>query len=220
MNVLVYVEGPADRIALETLLRGVRGEAQQRGVGVRFIPLGGKAAILNHVGIRAADHLASHPDDWVFALPDLYPMAAFDGTDNAHASFEQMEAILRGRFTARCAKIGLSEDRRLHFRVHCFKHDLEVLLLAAPDALRMRLGTRDSLKGRWRSVVEEQNDEKPPKRVVEALFNQYRRKKYVDTDDAPWILSKAVLAEVIKGCHQQFAPFVHELRAIVSRGVP
>jgi hypothetical protein len=220
VNVLVYVEGPADRIALETLLRDLRGEGQRRGIGVRFIPLGGKASILNHVGAKAADHLASNPDDWVFALPDLYPMVAFDSTENAHDCFEGMEAILRRRFAARCAKVGLSEDRHPRFRIHCLKHDLEVLLLAAPDALRMRLGTRDALKGRWRSVVEDQNDDQPPKRVVETLFNQYRRKRYIDTDDAPWILSKAVFAEVVEGCQQRFAPFVRELRAIVNGGAP
>jgi hypothetical protein len=220
VNVLVYVEGPADRAALETLLRSLIGDARKQRIGVRFIPMNGKAPILDQVGIKAADHLTGNPEDWVFALPDLYPMAKFDGTENAHRSFEALEALLTRRFAARCAKTGLRDDRRHRFRVHCLKHDLEVLLLAAPEALRARLGTQDALKGRWRSAVEDQNDDQPPKRIVEVLFNQYRRKKYIDTDDAPWILRKAVLEDVLQGCRQRFAPFVSELRAIIDGGAP
>ena len=219
MKVLVYVEGPSDRSALEVLLEPIIAAGQQRRIGIRFLPLGGKAQILDDCGRKAADHLAEHPDDWVFALPDLYPMATYDGTANAHQSFSELEHIVRGRFLSRAEKVGVPLPAHTHFRVHCLQHDLEALLLAVPDALRQRLGTTDALHGHWRQPVENQNDHRPPKRVVEELFARYRRKpKYTDTVDAPWILKKATLAAVVAACPQRFAPFVAELRALADGG--
>jgi hypothetical protein len=101
---------------------------------------------------------------------------------------------------------------RTRFKVHCLKHDLEVLLLAVPDVLRARLGTEDVL-GAWRIPVEEQNNERPPKRVVERLFMKYLKRRYVEDADAVWILSQADLTAVERACPQCFAPFVVELRA-------
>jgi hypothetical protein len=98
----------------------------------------------------------------------------------------------------------------------CLKHDLEALLLAAPAVLRDRLKTTDALLG-WRRPVEDQNDDKPPKRIVEDLFRKYRRKgEYVDTVDAVWILERANLEDVVTACQQHFAPFVRELRALAE----
>lgn len=217
MKVLVYVEGPSDRHGLEALLAPVIQDGQRRGVGVRFLALKDKASILNDSAGKAADHLSDHPGDWVFVLPDLYPMAVYDGTRNAHRSFAELELLLRDRFAARARKIGLPPATHAHFRVHCLKHDLEVLLLAAAEPLRRRLGTEDALRNRWRIPVEDQNDGRPPKRVVEALFDQYaKRRRYIDTLDAPWILARASLDDITAACPQRFAPFVTELRRIAS----
>jgi hypothetical protein len=218
MNVLVYVEGPADRNALERLLEPIVSEGQNRRVGIRLVPLAGKGPVLKDSPRKAADHLAEHPDDWVFALPDLYPMSVYDGTDNAHQSFIELEQLLMKRFLARANKVGVADAARARFRVHCLKYDLEVLLLAASDALRQRLGTKEALRGRWRNPVEDQNDQTPPKRIVEELFAKYQRRKYIDTTDASWILGRASLEAVVAACPQQFAPFVAELRRIVGAG--
>jgi hypothetical protein len=221
VKVLVYVEGPSDRTALEEFLEPIISTGRKGGVGIRLLPLNGKAPVLNDSWRKAADHLADNPADWVFALPDLYPMSVYDGTPNAHKSFADLERLLKSRFDARANKIGVDPAARSHFRVHCLKHDLEGLLLAAPDALRLRLGTKDAIQGRWRKPVEDQNDDRPPKRVVEALFDQYRKKpKYIDTTDAPWILKRASLEAVIGACSQRFAPFVAELRALADGGEP
>ena len=97
--------------------------------------------------------------------------------------------------------------------------DLEGLLLAAPDALKQRLRTTDALNDHWRKPVEDQNDDKPPKRVVEALFNKYRKKpRYSDTTDAPWILQRAQLDAIVAACPQCFAPFVAELKTLAEIG--
>jgi hypothetical protein len=191
-----------------------------RGVGITFHPQHGKDAVLDKVPRKAADHLADKPEDLVIALPDLYPMSRYAGTHNAHSSFGELESLLRRRFEDRATVLKLSEDARRRFRVHCLKHDLEALLLAAPDELRARLGTSDSLEGSWRRPVEDQDDERPPKRVVEELFKKYRKKPgYVDTSDAPWILGRVDLASIEKACPQRFGPLVKDLRNVAGVGI-
>lgn len=83
MKVIVYVEGPSDHKALQALLEPVIGPARSRGVGISFSAQGGKAPILNDVPRKAADHLHQHTNDWVFALPDLYPMASCRSEESA-----------------------------------------------------------------------------------------------------------------------------------------
>jgi hypothetical protein len=218
MKVLVYVEGPSDRDALRALLRSVLAEGQRRRVGIQFLPLGDKAKILDTSAGKAARHLAEHPEDWVVALPDLYPMAHYDGTPNQHKSHADLERLLTERFAREARRHRVAMEAQAHFRVHCLKHDLEVLLLACPDPLRQRLGTDHAL-GQWRSPVEDQNDQQPPKRIVEALFKKYRPKPgYVETVDAPWILERASLEAVVAKCPQRIAPFVAELQRIVAAG--
>ncbi len=217
MRVLVYVEGPADRDGLSALLRPLIESGRARGVGITFHPQHSKDAVLDEVPRRAAHHLADRPEDLVIALPDLYPMARYAATPNAHSGFEELEALVRRRFDARADALGLAGEVRTRFRVHCLKHDLEALLLAASNELRQRLGTTDQLKRAWRKPVEEQNDIRPPKRVVEELFRKYRRKPgYVETTDAPWILARADLSAIESACPQRFSPFAQDLRAAVG----
>ncbi len=219
MKVLVYVEGTSDRNGLSALLRPVIETGGGKGIGISFHPQESKDRLLDDVPRKAADHLADRPDDWVIALPDLYPMSRYPGTRNAHGSFDELEKLLRVRFDNRAAKHGLSGDVRRRFLVHCLKHDLETLLLAAPEQLRQRLGTDDTLKNAWRKPVEDQDGERPPKRVVEALFDKYRKKPgYVATTDAPYILQRADLASVERACPQRFAPLVADLRTAIAAG--
>jgi len=214
MKVLVYVEGPSDRDALSALLRPIIEAGQGQGVGISFHPQHSKDALLDDVPRKAADHLADRPDDLVIAMPDLYPMARYSGTRNEHSSFNELQKLLHDRFVARADKLNLSDNARERFHVHCLKHDLEALLLAAPAQLRQRLGTTEQLKKAWRKPVEDQDDDRPPKRVVEDLFKKYRKKpSYVDTTDAPWILGRADLTMVETACPQRFRPFVEDLRA-------
>ncbi|MCC7537322.1 MAG: DUF4276 family protein [Deltaproteobacteria bacterium] len=219
MRVLVYVEGPSDRDALPKLLRDVYAEARSARVAIKLLAEGDKARVLRAGPRKAALHLRENPRDWVFVLPDLYPMSAYAGTDNAHASFEELDALLRHRFAVEADQVGLPTAVRHHFRAHCLKHDLEALLLAAPDVLKKRLGTDDKIEKGWQQPVEDQNDDKPPKYVVTELFKKYKQKgRYTDTIDAPWILERAQLDVVMAACPQRFAPFVRELRVLASGG--
>ncbi len=217
MNVLVYVEGESDRVALETVLQPVREAARARRVGIQFLPLGGKARILKEVPHKAVGHLRERPEDWVFALPDLYPMKDFDGTDLRHCSFPAMEALLQASFSKQAQRKGLDEAVHNHFRVHCFKHDLEVLVLAAHEALAARLKTQDKIRNNWRQPVEDQNDDRFPKRVVQELFKRYRSQcAYNEISDATWILQRTSLEDLLLACPQHFAPFVKELKTLAD----
>jgi Domain of unknown function (DUF4276) len=220
LKVLVYVEGPADRAGLEALLRPIVETARARRIGISFLVGGGKDWLLRHVGRKAADQLSENPTDWVFVLPDLYPMAHYNGSSDAHASFADLKNLLENRFLVRASRLHLPSGVRRRFRVHCLKHDLEVLLLAAVDSLRQRLGTDDSLAGRWRIPVEDQDDARPPKRVVEELFNRYQRRDYVRPVDAAWILERASLTNVRNACRQSFEPFVQDLIVATSQTPP
>jgi hypothetical protein len=216
VNVLVYVEGPSDKYALPALLRPIVEAGARKRVGIQFIPTNGKELLLTNVARKAADHLSEHPADWVFALPDLYPMAHFHGTSSQHHSLAELRKVIDRDFKRFATELKLSADVRGHFRVHCLKHDLEALLLAAVAQLRSRLKTGDHLSSAWKLPVEDQNDSNPPKRIVEVLFSRYLKRDYQDTVDAPWILGRASLDEVLKACPQCFAPFVKDLRPLVS----
>ncbi len=217
MKVLVYVEGPGDRASLEKLFRATLAQARESKVSITFFPCGGKDWILQRLGRTAAIHLKSHPGDYVFALPDLYPMAKYARTKEAHPSFEQLKALLLGRFHNEAEQVGLPEEVRSHYRVHCLKHDLEVLLLGSPELLRQRLKTDEKIEKNWRKPVEDQNDTEPPKRVVEQLFSKYQKRRYIETTDAPWILERAFPRELCGACPQNFKPLFTELDRL-SRG--
>ncbi|MBK8937973.1 MAG: DUF4276 family protein [Polyangiaceae bacterium] len=217
MKILVYVEGRADAIALESLLKPVTEVARRNRRSIRFLGLTSKAEVLTQAPRKAASELRGAADAWVFALPDLYPSAGFNDA-LAHRTRDDLLEVLVRSFRRRCSELGVPAERRDRFRAHCLKHDLEALLLASPAALRARLKTSDALSGRWRLPVEDQNQDRPPKKVVDELFNKYRRTRYVDTTEALWILSKASLDDLVSACAESFAPFVRELRALAEHG--
>ncbi|MEW6367710.1 MAG: DUF4276 family protein [Acidobacteriota bacterium] len=101
------------------------------------------------------------------------------------------------------------ERLRSRFRVFCFKHDLEALVLAAHESLKTRLKT-NQLKITWTVPVEDQDHNQPPKRVVEDLFGAHGD-RYKDTVDAPLILHVGQYPVVIERCPQCFGPFVRFL---------
>ncbi len=217
MKVLVYVEGPGDRVSLEKVFRSILSQGRQCKVSINFLPCGGKDWILQSLGRTAANHLKSNPHDYVFALPDLYPMSKYDRTESTHHTYEEFKVLLTGRFLAEAERNGLPNAARSHYRVHCLKHDLEVLLLGAPDALRQRLKTDEKIEKNWRKPPETQNDNEPPKRVVESLFMKYRKQRYIETTDAPWILERAAPQDLCVSCPQNFKPLFNELDRLSRR---
>jgi len=126
------------------------------------------------------------PNDLVIGLPDLHPVANYQGTQYAHtdhASLSQLQVALVAR--ALRETYGVAQPNiaphLARFYATSLKHDLEMLLLAAHDALQEVLGAR--VVRTWRQPVEEHNLQDPPKRVVERLFRTRSAKKrsYKDT---------------------------------------
>jgi hypothetical protein len=193
MKVWVYVEGDSDRLALLQLWRPWQCELRSKGWGVRIVPLDNKAKFLKKIGVRAAEKLVGDELDLVVGLPDLYPAHTEGDPEFHHCDLaglvalqqRQVERALRESF-------GRPDVGSLMPRFHpaALKHDLEVLLLAAKDALQAHLGTKRTLGIQWCNPPEDQNQQQPPKYIVEELFRTELKRKYRDTTDAPNVLRR------------------------------
>lgn len=213
MRVCVYVEGPSDQYALEALLAPLLERMHQRGVAVNFFqsPEGDrKKTLLTKVPVKAANALLNDPESVVVVVPDLYPM----NRGFPHGTFDELRAGVLGCFRRALADKGAADDARLEDRFHvfCFKHDMEALVLACTESLARRLGCR-SLAPTWALPVEDQDQGKPPKRVVEELFHHHG-KRYRDTADAPVILRGQAYTAIANACPQCFKPFVDWLESL------
>jgi hypothetical protein len=210
VRVVIFVEGSSDAGVLKVLIEPM---LRERGIGLSRIVLGSKPALLNKAPREAAARLQANPRDLMIALPDLYPMREFDNTSNRHRSPDELQKLLEGRFAREARARRLPDAVRERFKVHCFKHDLEVLLLACPRQLFGYLRAPVPNRPPWVQPVEDQNDQVPPKEVVDKLFVQHKKTRYNDVLHAPEILKKASLADLERECSQCFKPLLDTLRA-------
>jgi hypothetical protein len=205
LNVIVYVEGDGDRLCLQTLLEPLIRTKQDGGVQIRFVPVtrgDRKATLLTNYPVRAANAIRNDPAVIVVILPDLYP--ANKGFD--HRSCEQMQAGVFSAFRKAMERSGWDDRFADRFRVFCMIHDLEVLLLAAEEQLldRCRLTEPD-----WMKPVEQQNQDHPPKRIVERLIANYD-----PCVDGPSILANADYRVISARCPHGFGKFVEFLESL------
>ena len=198
MNVWVYVEGESDKYALEALWKKWREELRTAGHGIKIIPLDNKAKYFQKIGARVARIITDNVEDIVIGLPDLYPNKEFEKTEYKHDNIEEIKQVqireVKGALLNVFNVNELKHEELLkRFLPSSFKHDLEMLLLAAKDQLRTYLGTDDHL-GKWKNPVEEQNQGRPPKRIVQELFRTKTSNKraYRETTDAVAILRKVI----------------------------
>jgi len=202
LTVFVYVEGRADELALGALLQRYIEELQKRGHGLKFVTLQDKRKFLRKIGPRAAARLLSRDDTMVVALPDLCPPIE-NPPNHAHRSLEELKQVLRRLVREGLKKLGARRARAQgaldRFYPSAFKHEMEMLLLAARGALSNTLHAE--VRPSWRRPVEEQNcsDAGRPKRIVETLFRKHAKRRYSDTKDAPAILRRVrkVAGEVL-----------------------
>src|SRR5262245_45374200 len=129
MKVVVYVEGPSDKIAMAELLSPLLELKRQAGVEIDFFdaPAGDKkASVLTKVPIRAVTILRKGPPTGVGALRDLYPK---DVALKHETAAELISGVQRNFEQALQSKAG-SVDARIvkRFHVFCFKYDLEALV--------------------------------------------------------------------------------------------
>lgn len=214
-KVIVYVEGPSDRLAMEELLADLLARLQTAGVVVKFIPTDGKKKLMLHTPTKAVNILRNDPQAVVTALPDLYP----PNVSFEHSTFEELAHGLCHEFERALVRKRLDDVQlQKRFHVFCFKHDLEALVLAAERQLASHLGV-SSVKCTWTRPVEYQDHHVPPKRVVERLFEAHGD-RYQDTVDAPLILGAARYPEIAAACPQCFKPFVDLLESLLDGGIP
>jgi len=209
-EVFVYVEGPSDQLGMRELLADVIERAASYGNKVDFYPLNGKEPLLNKGPKKAINILRNRPNSFVFLVPDLYP----PNKPFPHIDFKELKNELTKRFNDELKRKAC--DNRLvdRFFVHCFKYDLESLILASEKALLTRL-KKEKFSQSWANPVEDQNHNKPPKQIVEALFRDSGM-KYKDTADVPWILKRSSHRDLVKKCPQNFKPFVEDLFKILG----
>ncbi len=216
-RVAIYVEGSSDKLVLQTLFSSIIEEKSTKGIYLTFheSPLGDKKrTLLLRVPSDAADKLTIDPNLRIVVVPDLYPKnKGFE-----HETIDQLKTGIQKNCLNRLEQKGVKqsdiESILKRFNVFCFKHDLEVLLLASHEILLPYLNMSSiPKKNAWTVPVENQNHEFPPKRVVESLFSSKNR-RYSETADAVSILSQTNLSNLAERCPQAFKPFVDFMQSL------
>ena len=218
MKVEIYVEGTSDKYAMEALLSHLIEEKLQQGIRIEFFPVKGsnndrggnaKKDLLIKTPTKAVDIIQNNPTTIVVIMPDLYPQnVGFD-----HQTIQELENGILDNFNQVLQSKRINDSRLIkRFRVFCFKHNLEALILAAESQLISVLGVK-SLAVTWTRPVEDQNHNVPPKNIVEEIFRRYGN-KYKGTVDAPRILGNARYQYIAEQCPQAFGLFVEFLENI------
>ena len=201
MKVWIFVEGQSDVRALDALWGEWRHDLRRKGWGIRSIPLKSKLKYLRKIGTRATEKLANDSNDLVVGLPDLYPNRGLP-TGFQHGDLNELKDLqtrLVGRNLQRVVSKTDLGSCIARFYACAFKHDMEVLLLSATTQLQ------DSLKmpnkpGGWRQPPEDQNQDRPPKRIVEGLFQRHLKRSYRENTDSEAILRAADLQAIAQLC--------------------
>ena len=207
MRVFTYVEGPSDSTALSALLAPLIDSKLQAGISIKFFPVtqgDHKTYLVTQVPIKVARMLADNPDLIVIIFPDLYPQ----NKGFPHQTYPELYQGVISRFNEELGRMGCADDPRIksRFQVFCLKHDLEALLLAAEESLTARFGG-GQLGVSWRKPVEDQDQNYPPKHVVEEIYRRHGQ-KYKETVDAPLVLRCVSYRQIAERCPQCFKPFV------------
>jgi hypothetical protein len=215
MNIEIYVECPSDKLAMEALLTPLIELKLQQGIRIDFFPVKGKdndkggdakKDLLTKTPIKAANIICNKPNTIVIVIPDLYPK----NKGFKHETITELENGVICNFEKALQQKGIDDNRiKERFKIFCFKHDLEALILAAETELSSILNV-DALPRTWIIPVEDQNHDVPPKRIVEEIFRT-DGKSYDGKIDTPLILGLANYQEIAERCPQAFKPFVEFL---------
>ncbi|HLP48318.1 MAG TPA: DUF4276 family protein, partial [Candidatus Kapabacteria bacterium] len=206
----IFVEGPSDKLAMEKLLGSIIDAAAKQGNSINFHPQEGKKPLLNNGPKKALNILRNVPESSVFLLPDLYPK----NIPFSHTTFSELKNELERQFSHELQVKQCETRLKERFFVHCFKYDLEALLLASEESLMKHLDIK-TFPIKWTKPVENQDHDQPPKRIIESLFKECG-KKYKDTIDAPHILENSDYKKLGDICSQNFKPFINDLLRILQ----
>ncbi len=198
MKVWIFVEGDSDVKGLSALLNGWKQNLSAKGWGIQVIPLDSKSKYFRKIGSRATEKLANDPHDLVVGLPDLYPNQNYANTDYRHNNLQELQGVQTRLVERHLQRMGRHINSHMaRFYPSALKHDLEMLLLAATSRLQFRLNMSNRPSG-WRRPPEDQNQNEPPKKIVEGLFKTHLRRPYRETVDSHAILREVVdLREVV-----------------------
>ena len=212
-EILIYFEGPSDVAVMEKLFGSLLTEKAAAGVTIKFLAVNSgdrKQTLVTEIPVKAARILPRMHRTTVAIVPDLYP----PNKGFRHSTYHEMRQGAQDLFVTECERIESGSSGRFleRFKVFCFKHDLESLLLACPEALKRRLDAK-SLAVDWSTPVEDQNHDNPPKKVVQRLFAQHDA-YYDDVTDAPLILEGCDPDRLAQACPQGFKPIVDFLKSL------
>lgn len=197
MKVWIFVEGSSDVKALSALWDGWKQNLSTKGWGIQVIPLDSKSKYFRKIGSRATEKLANDAQDLVVGLPDLFPNRDYANTDYKHNNLQELQDVQMHLVKRHLQRMGRHANSHMaRFYPSALKHDLEVLLLAATSQLQFRLNMSNRPSG-WRRPPEDQNQNMPPKKIVERLFRTHLKRPYREIADSHAILSKADLREVV-----------------------
>ena len=203
MKVWIFVEGSSDVRALSALLNGWKQNLSTKGWGIQLIPLESKSKYFRKIGSRATEKLANDAHDLVVGLPDLYPNRDYADTEYKHNNLQELQGVqtrlVKQHLQQQMGRRADVDSHIAHFYASALKHDLEVLLLAATSQLQSRL-RMSNMPRSWRQPPENQNQDRPPKRIVEELFRINLKRSYRENTDSDAILRKADLREVAEQC--------------------
>ena len=201
MKVWIFVEGRSDALGLSALLSRWKQELGKEGWGLQIIPLSSKSSFFRKIGPRAVEKLCHDGRDLVVGLPDLYPNREYVHTEYRHGDLAGLQDVQR-RLVNRSLPQGSGRTANTYmarFFASALKHDMEVLLLAASDQLQARLRLQSPPRG-WRRPPEDQNQERPPSKIVEDLFLKHLKRAYRKNTDSSAILRDANLQDVAEQC--------------------
>lgn len=199
MKVWIFVEGSSDVQALSALWTDWQQRLGKKGWGIQLIPLEGKSKYFRKIGARATEKLVNNACDLVVGLPDLYPNRGYANTEYRHDDLEELRAVQTRLVKQQMGRRTDINSYMARFYASALKHDLEVLLLAATSQLQSQLKMSNRPSG-WRQPPEEQNQEKPPKKIVEELFRRRGKWAYREIADSTAILRDADLRQVAEQC--------------------
>ena len=199
MKVWVYLEGKSDCKALSALWGDWTSVLRVNGWGIQTISLENKSKFFHKIGPRVAEKLLNDENDLVVGLPDLYPNRNYENTEFRHRNLRELkdlQRILVERELPARARPTEVQSCLSRFYPSALKYDLEMLLLATPSHLQSQLKMSTKPQG-WRLPPEEQNQDNPPKRIVEQLFRTKLKRSYREISDCHTILNRADISEVL-----------------------
>ena len=129
---------------------------------------------MKKIGHSATQKLIESENDLVIGLPDLYPTKDFKGeySHNSLAELQNVQIKLVKQSLNKSPKVRKAQNYMNRFYASALKHDLEMLLLAAHEQLRLKL----EINVPKVELPEDQNNDRPPKYTIKDYFHKSKLK--------------------------------------------